>query len=164
MRTQAVVGLIALIACCRGAAPRQRRRLADPPGHRRRAARGRRQHRPDGAHRAQHLSQKFGQTFVVENQPSAGGALGTGQVATAAPDGYTILFSPSSMLNLAPLVQKVSFEPDKQLTPVINVGTGTQVIAIKPQPAGGQQPGRVHRLCQSQSRQAQFAIAGARTI
>jgi tripartite-type tricarboxylate transporter receptor subunit TctC len=80
---------------------------------------------------AQRLSEKFGQPFVVENRPSAGGALGTGQVAAAAPDGYTILFSPSSMLLLTPLVQKVPFDADKQLVPVTNVGTGTQVIAIR---------------------------------
>ena len=80
---------------------------------------------------AQRLSEKFGQPFVVENRPSAGGALGTGQVAAAAPDGYTILFSPASMLTLTPLVQKVTFDADKQLVPVVNVGTGTQVIAIR---------------------------------
>jgi tripartite-type tricarboxylate transporter receptor subunit TctC len=80
---------------------------------------------------AQRLAEKFGQPFVVENRPSAGGALGTGQVAAAAPDGYTILFSPSSMLNLTPLVQKVPFDADRQLVPVVNVGTGTQVIAIR---------------------------------
>src|SRR3954469_5884885 len=80
---------------------------------------------------AQRLSEKFGQPFIVENRPSAGGALGTGQVASAQPDGYTILFSPSSMLLLTPLVQKVSFDADKQLVPVTNVGTGTQVIAIR---------------------------------
>jgi tripartite-type tricarboxylate transporter receptor subunit TctC len=80
---------------------------------------------------AQRLSEKFGQPFVVENRPSAGGALGTGQVAAAVPDGYTILFSPSSMLLLTPLVQKVPFDADKQLVPVVNVGTGTQVIAIR---------------------------------
>ena len=36
---------------------------------------------------AQHLTAKFGQTFVIENRPSAGGALGTGLVAAAARDG-----------------------------------------------------------------------------
>ena len=41
---------------------------------------------------AQHLTAKFGQTFVIENRPSAGGALGTGQVSAAAPDGYTLMF------------------------------------------------------------------------
>ena len=80
---------------------------------------------------AQRLSEKFGQPFVVENRPSAGGALGTGAVATAAPDGYTILFSPSSMLLLTPMVQKVPFDAEKQLVPVVNVGTGTQMIAIR---------------------------------
>jgi tripartite-type tricarboxylate transporter receptor subunit TctC len=35
---------------------------------------------------AQHLTDKFGQTFIVENRPSAGGALGTGHVSNAAPD------------------------------------------------------------------------------
>src|SRR2546425_2289232 len=44
---------------------------------------------------AQHLSAKLGQSFVIENRPSAGGALGTGQVAAAAPDGYTLLFCAS---------------------------------------------------------------------
>jgi tripartite-type tricarboxylate transporter receptor subunit TctC len=80
---------------------------------------------------AQRLSEKFGQPFIVENQPSAGGAIGTGRVATAAPDGYTILFAPSSMLVLTPMVQKVNFDAEKQLVPVTNVGTGAQVIGIK---------------------------------
>ena len=80
---------------------------------------------------AQHLTAKFGQTFVVENRPSAGGALGTGQVATAAPDGYTLLFSASANINLTPQLQKLAFDPVKQLVPITNVGTGTQIMAIK---------------------------------
>jgi tripartite-type tricarboxylate transporter receptor subunit TctC len=77
------------------------------------------------------LSQKLGQSFVVENRPSAGGALASTQVANAAPDGYTILFSPSSAVNLTPLVQKLTFDPEKKLTPVTNVATGAQFIAVK---------------------------------
>jgi tripartite-type tricarboxylate transporter receptor subunit TctC len=80
---------------------------------------------------AEQLSAKLGQPFVVENRPSAGGAVASGQVANAAPDGHTILFSPAAALLLTPLLQKLSFDPDKQLTPVTNVGTGAQVIAIK---------------------------------
>src|SRR5258708_11570428 len=79
---------------------------------------------------AQRLSEKFGQPFIVENRVSAGGAIGAGQVAAAHPDGYMMLFSPSSTLLLTPLVQKVNFDADKQLVPITNVGTGTQVIAI----------------------------------
>src|SRR5262249_30645173 len=80
---------------------------------------------------AQHLTAKFGQTFVVENRPGAGGALGTGQVATAAPDGYTLLFSASANINLTPQLQKLSFDPLKQLVPITNMGTGTQMIGIR---------------------------------
>jgi tripartite-type tricarboxylate transporter receptor subunit TctC len=80
---------------------------------------------------AQHLSAKLGQSFVIENRPSAGGALGTGQVATAAPDAYTLLFAASSMIVLAPQLQKVNFDPMKQLVPITNMGTGTQMLAIK---------------------------------
>jgi tripartite-type tricarboxylate transporter receptor subunit TctC len=80
---------------------------------------------------AQHLTAKFDQTFVVENRPGAGGALGTGQVAAAAPDGYTLLFSAGANITLTPQVQKLSFDPRQQLVPITNIGTGTQMIAIK---------------------------------
>ena len=80
---------------------------------------------------AQRLSAKFGQSFVVENRPSAGGALGTGQVAASAPDGYTLLFAASSMIALTPQLQKLNYDPMKQLVPITNMGTGTQMIAIK---------------------------------
>ena len=80
---------------------------------------------------ADHLTATFGKTFVVENRPSAGGAQASGAVASAAPDGYSILFTPISAILLTPLVQKMSFNPDKTLTPVTNVGTGSQVIAVK---------------------------------
>src|SRR5258708_29432296 len=52
---------------------------------------------------AQRLSEKFGQPFIVENKASAGGAIGTGQVAAAHPAGYMMLVSPSSTPLLAPL-------------------------------------------------------------
>ena len=80
---------------------------------------------------AQHLSSKFGHPFIIENKPGAGGALGTGQVATAAPDGYTLLFSASANLSLSPQVQRLNFDPLKRLVPITNMGTGTQMIAIK---------------------------------
>jgi tripartite-type tricarboxylate transporter receptor subunit TctC len=80
---------------------------------------------------AQHLSMKIGQTFVVENRPSAGGALATGLVSAAPPDGYTLLFAASSMITLTPQLQKLSFDPTKQLAPITNMGTGAQMIAIK---------------------------------
>ena len=80
---------------------------------------------------AEHLNKKFGQPFVIQNRPSAGGALTSGQVGSADPDGYTLLFAPNSMTLLTPLVQPLPFDPEQQLVPVTNVGTGSQVVAIK---------------------------------
>jgi tripartite-type tricarboxylate transporter receptor subunit TctC len=80
---------------------------------------------------AQHLSNKFHQSFVVENRPGAGGALATGMVVSAAPDGHTLLFAASSMIVLTPQLQKLNFDPMKQLVPITNMGTGTQMIGIK---------------------------------
>ena len=79
---------------------------------------------------ADHLNKRLGQPFVVQNRPSAGGVLTSQQVSTSDPDGYTVLFAPNSMILLTPLVQSAPFDPDK-LVPVTNVGTGTQVAAVK---------------------------------
>ena len=79
---------------------------------------------------AEHLNKAYGQPFVVQNRPSAGGILTSQQLASSDPDGYTLLFAPSSMVLLTPLVQAAPFDPEK-LVPVTNVGTGSQVLAIK---------------------------------
>jgi tripartite-type tricarboxylate transporter receptor subunit TctC len=80
---------------------------------------------------AQDLSEKFGQSFVVENRPSPGGVLGLREVVQAQPDGYTLLFCAASMITLTSQVQNIEFDPMKQLVPITNVGTGAQVMAIK---------------------------------
>lgn len=77
-----------------------------------------------------HLHVKLGQPFVVQNRPSAGGVLTSQQVSTADPDGYTVLFAPSAMVLLTPLVQNVPFDP-ANLVPVTNVGTGAQAAAVR---------------------------------
>lgn len=50
------------------------------------------------------LSQELGSPVVVDNRPGAGGTTGGGMVADAAPDGYTLLWSGSSLLAIAPLI------------------------------------------------------------
>jgi tripartite-type tricarboxylate transporter receptor subunit TctC len=80
---------------------------------------------------AAHLSARLGQSFVVENRPSAGGALGTGQVAAAPGDGYTLLFAAAATIVLTPQLQRLAFDPMRELVPITNMGTGTQMLAIK---------------------------------
>jgi tripartite-type tricarboxylate transporter receptor subunit TctC len=80
---------------------------------------------------AEYLQNKFGRPFIVINKPSAGGVVTTEQTISSPADGYTLLFAPSATVLLTPLVQAISVDPEKQLVPVTNVGTGSQVIAIK---------------------------------
>ena len=64
------------------------------------------------------LSQQLGQPFVMENKPGAGGAIGTEAVAKAAPDGYTLLAASSGPISIMPNLQKIPYDPLKDLAPV----------------------------------------------
>jgi tripartite-type tricarboxylate transporter receptor subunit TctC len=59
------------------------------------------------------MSKNLGAAFIIENRGGAGGTIGTAQIKAAAPDGYTIGFSPTSPLTSAPhLMKKLSFDLD----------------------------------------------------
>ena len=68
---------------------------------------------------AQHLSQKFGVPFVVENRGGAGGAIGAGVVAKAAGDGYTLLIGTVSTHAINPsLYAKLPFDVERDFVPI----------------------------------------------
>ena len=67
---------------------------------------------------AEKLSQQLGQQFVIENKPGAGGAIGTEQVAKSAPDGYTLLAASSGPISIMPNLQKIPYDPLKDLAPI----------------------------------------------
>jgi tripartite-type tricarboxylate transporter receptor subunit TctC len=79
---------------------------------------------------AKHLSDKFHQSFVVENRLGAGGAIAAGYVANAAPDGYTVMFGSATQLGVSPLIQKVSYDADS-FAPVAVFGTIPFLLGIK---------------------------------
>jgi tripartite-type tricarboxylate transporter receptor subunit TctC len=60
---------------------------------------------------AEKMSADLGQPIVVENVGGAGGTLGAGQVATAAPDGYTILFYNMTMATSVTLYRDLAYDP-----------------------------------------------------
>src|SRR3954471_8368919 len=62
------------------------------------------------------LSQMWGQQVVIENRVGAAGKIGAGAGASAAPDGYTLLYTVNSVICATPhLYSKMSFDPMKQL-------------------------------------------------
>lgn len=59
------------------------------------------------------LAEQFGQPVVVQNRDGAGGTIGFGALASAAPDGYTLGFGPSTPIANAPyLVKGVRYNPE----------------------------------------------------
>jgi tripartite-type tricarboxylate transporter receptor subunit TctC len=66
------------------------------------------------------LTQELGQTIVIENRAGAGGNIGIGLVAKAAPDGYTIGIAAAGVLTVNPHLNRaaMSFDPLKDLAPV----------------------------------------------
>jgi tripartite-type tricarboxylate transporter receptor subunit TctC len=78
------------------------------------------------------LQESLGQPMVVENRPGAGGLVGTGAAAKAAPDGYTFLFVFDNHAVNPALVANVPFDTVKDFAPVMLVGTAPYAIAAHP--------------------------------
>ncbi|SOZ59872.1 conserved hypothetical protein, UPF0065 [Cupriavidus taiwanensis] len=77
------------------------------------------------------LAAALGHPVVVENRPGAGGNIGTGMVARAAPDGYTLLFTINGPLVTAPtLSRNLNYDPFRQLAPVTQVATSPNVLVV----------------------------------
>ena len=83
---------------------------------------------------AEKLTTSLGQAVVIENRPGgAGGTVGTRSVASAAPDGHTLLLSPPGPLVVAPLIYKnVGYDPAKAFSPITSLLSIPQMLVVNP--------------------------------
>ncbi|MBR2813766.1 MAG: tripartite tricarboxylate transporter substrate binding protein [Reyranella sp.] len=82
---------------------------------------------------AEALSQSLGQPVVVENRPGANGNIAAMAVARAAPDGYTLLATGGSTLNLNPfLYRSLPFDPVKSFVPITMTARTNFILVVHP--------------------------------
>jgi tripartite-type tricarboxylate transporter receptor subunit TctC len=87
------------------------------------------------------LSRALGVPVIVENKAGVASAIGATAVAQSRPDGYTLLLAPAPALAVNQwLYKKLSYQPEKDFTPVILVGATPNLLVVHPSVAAKNLP------------------------
>jgi tripartite-type tricarboxylate transporter receptor subunit TctC len=78
----------------------------------------------------QRMSEIIQQPVIIDNRSGQGGALGTDAVAKAKPDGYTVAITSAGALAIIPSMEKVSYEPLKDLQPITLVAEVPEMLVV----------------------------------
>ncbi len=80
-----------------------------------------------------HLTKQMGKQIVIDNRGGAGGTLGAGIAAKAAPDGYTFFMGGAHHAIAPTMYQKLDYDIEKSFIPVMLLATPPQVVVINAQ-------------------------------
>jgi tripartite-type tricarboxylate transporter receptor subunit TctC len=107
----------------------------------------------------QRMSEITKQPVIIDNRSGQAGALGTDAVAKSAPDGYTIAITSASSLAISPTLEKIAYDPQKDLAPVTLVAEVPEMLVV-----AGNVPAKnmdeLVALCKAQPGKLNFASAG----
>ena len=92
------------------------------------------------------LSKQLGQPVIVDNKPGANGAIGVGEVARSAPDGYTLLVTNSSSITINPQIYKKISYQTTDFAPVTMLLDAPFILTANPDWAGKHQIGSAQDL------------------
>ncbi len=81
---------------------------------------------------AEELQKQLGQPVVIENKPGASGMIGSHEVARAPSDGYTLLFNASSQVYMPLVVNRKTYDAEKDFTPIAQVGYVPLAVVVGP--------------------------------
>jgi tripartite-type tricarboxylate transporter receptor subunit TctC len=81
---------------------------------------------------AQKLQDTWGQPVVVESKPGAAGSIGMEYAKQQAPDGYTFVIGNLGPVTVNPLLQKVTYDSERDFVPVSLISTGPNILVINP--------------------------------
>lgn len=108
---------------------------------------------------AQRLSEKYGQSVVVENRSGAGGNIGAAMVARSAPDGYTLLLGTMGIHASYGIYSNLKYDPSKELTTIAVLAELPNALIANPSfPAKTVK--EVIALANDKSRQVFYGSAG----
>jgi len=109
------------------------------------------------------LSKSFGAPVVVENQPGAGGIVGTQALVKAAPDGATLSIVSNNHVIYPSVYKSVPFDPVADITPIAVIGSTPIVIVVNPKvPAKNAQ--ELIALMKAKPDEINYASSGNGTI
>jgi tripartite-type tricarboxylate transporter receptor subunit TctC len=80
----------------------------------------------------QRLSERLGQSFVIENRGGAAGVVGMDAVAKSAPDGYTVLFAAAPIALNTALGMNLPYDAERDFAPVSLVASIPTLLAVHP--------------------------------
>jgi tripartite-type tricarboxylate transporter receptor subunit TctC len=105
------------------------------------------------------MTENWGQQVVVDNRAGAGGVLGTGLVAAAAPNGYTLLVHSLAFAVSAAVYPKLPFDPFRDIAPVSQIMASPSVVVVAPA-LGVKSVNELIALARQKPGQINFATAG----
>lgn len=113
---------------------------------------------------ATRFTEALGVPVVVENRGGAGGTVGTGLVARAAPDGHMLLLGGPSSLAIAPhLYAKLPYDSMRDFAPISNVALTPYVLAVNPR-VPAKSLADVIRIAKSRPEALSFGSSGAGSV
>ncbi len=110
---------------------------------------------------AAQLESQLGRTFVVDNRAGANGIIGIEIAAKAAADGYTLLFSPSSIVVNQVVYPKISYDVRKDFAPITNVAAGSGYLLVVHPSVAAHTVRELIALAKNPAKPVTYSTAGA---
>jgi tripartite-type tricarboxylate transporter receptor subunit TctC len=110
------------------------------------------------------LSKALGATVVVNNQPGAGGLIGTQQLVKSAPDGQTLSIVSNNHVIYPSVIKSMPFDPIADITPIAIIGSTPIVLVVNPKKIPAKSVGELTALLKAKPDSYNYGSSGNGTI